>query len=641
MNNYLVRLENEYFLNCLKEVYTSFDNNEHLINTNLSENSGDNILLNAHHKFINKLIDVYCWEKFPDFYYDLGVLFGRSLADNQVDLGSHKDEFLANCGDILEDFHISFLNSHFVVENKVLQRKKSKHHIKETGAVYTLPIITDDIVENCLSKTFNPQSRYSYEIRCLDFASGTGRFYFSAFEYLLKSGFETFRIVKELLYAIDIDKTAINILRLKVLSRLANIDKEIIMALANNIICKNVLTFNSGLIAFDEASFDLESDFNGIATKGGFDVIFSNPPYCLLKTSIKKKEGIPNEYYQNFKEKTSRLVNFFRSSGFYQHSLEGMLNYYQLSIEMILFLTKRNGKIGIICPSSLFADLTSAKLRKFILTQNKLIAIEYFPEGAGLFESVAQSTVVFYVEKMGKTSNIRIKANKTEFEIDYSTITSNFPKNLEIPLINEIEWKILIKISKNQKIKELPYLRNKRGELDLTHFKNCISHEKTGWRLVRGNMIKRKEIVDKQVEEVLIDEFTSRKSLDFINTDLGKKRLICQQISNIDSSQRLSFALSEKNDIIANSCNYLNSTREFLDLEKLFFIMNSKLLNWRFKVTSSNNHINNYELDEMPIVDLDKVNLSMFTEDEQHNNKVICKLYKLSIAETEYILNKK
>jgi adenine-specific DNA-methyltransferase len=48
----------------------------------------------------------------------------------------------------------------------------------------------------------------------------------------------------------------------------------------------------------------------------------------------------------------------------YQYSIEGMLNYYQLSIEMILRLTKTKGQIGIICPSSLFADLTSAKLRK-------------------------------------------------------------------------------------------------------------------------------------------------------------------------------------------------------------------------------------------------------------------------------------
>jgi len=33
----------------------------------------------------------------------------------------------------------------------------------------------------------------------------------------------------------------------------------------------------------------------------------------------------------------------------------------------------------------------------------------------------------------------------------------------------------------------------------------------------------------------------------------------------------------------------------------LLGILNSDILNWRFKLTSSNNHVNNYELDDLPI----------------------------------------
>ena len=48
--------------------------------------------------------------------------------------------------------YVSFLNSDFVLGNGKLTRKKSKHHLKETGAVYTLKQITNEIVDNTIQK---------------------------------------------------------------------------------------------------------------------------------------------------------------------------------------------------------------------------------------------------------------------------------------------------------------------------------------------------------------------------------------------------------------------------------------------------------------------------------------------------------
>ena len=169
-----------------------------------------------------------------------------------------------------------------------------------------------------------------------------------------------------------------------------------------------------------------------------------------------------------------------------------------------------------------------------------------------------------------------------------------FQKNQEIPFIDKTGWKVLSKISKQLKLKEFDYLRNKRGELDLTQYKDCISKTDTSnFRLVRGNMITKNGLIDKNQEFVNIDAFINRKSEDYRTNEFQKERLICQQISNVDLKIRMKFTFSEKNDILANSCNYINSSRSFLDLKKLSFLLNSKLLNWRFKITSSNNHINN------------------------------------------------
>jgi Alw26I/Eco31I/Esp3I family type II restriction m6 adenine DNA methyltransferase len=318
-----------------------------------------------------------------------------------------------------------------------------------------------------------------------------------------------------------------------------------------------------------------------------------------------------------------------------------MLNYYQLSIEMIIRLAKSNGQIGIICPSSLFADLTSTKLRKHLLVSHRIHFIRYYPEAARLFENVSQSTVIFYLQKGGKTDKIVIEISNNTFEIDFVTIKNICPTNFEIPLIGKTGWSILTKISKQKKMKEISFIRNRRGELDLTLFKPFITTETTGWRLVRGNMISDDSVIDKNGEFVEIESFLKKKSNDFKLHDYKKERLICQQISNIDIQRRLKFVFCEKTDILGNSCNYIVSTRKQSDLKKLFYILNSGLLNWRFKITSSNNHINNYELDELPIVDLDSFELNDFSNDENENNKTVCKLYGLTKTETNYILNTK
>ena len=60
-------------------------------------------------------------------------------------------------------------------------------------------------------------------------------------------------------------------------------------------------------------------------------------------------------------------------------------------------------------------------------------------------------------------------------------------------------------------LKEQGFIRNKRGELDLTKYKDFITKEPTGLRLVRGNMIGGNALRDVNHEYVL-PEFIYGKS---------------------------------------------------------------------------------------------------------------------------------
>ena len=130
------------------------------------------------------------------------------------------------------------------------------------------------------------------------------------------------------------------------------------------------------------------NDFEG-KVNSGFDAIVSNPPYLVLKAN-KSKAGLSTA------DNIAQMVTYFRKSGIYKYSIEGMLNLYQLSIESMLLMLKSGGEMGIICPSTLFADLSATKLRKYLLSSNKVRAIKFYAEKIPLFENVSQATNIFY-----------------------------------------------------------------------------------------------------------------------------------------------------------------------------------------------------------------------------------------------------
>ena len=189
----------------------------------------------------------------------------------------------------------------------------------------------------------------------------------------------------------------------------------------------------------------------------------------------------------------------------------------------------------------------------------------------------------------------------------------------------------------HRKIKDMDSIRNRRGEFDLSLFKEFISQEKTRHALVRGNMLEKATInYDKGQEFVDIDEFLSRKSKDYLEKDFGKARLVCQQISNESQSDRVNFVWCRESDIVANSCNYISGPKDLLS--KLQFVLNSSLLDWRFQITSTNNHVNNYELDDLPVFDLEGISESVFSDNDKQNDLLVCKMFGLTDAESTYIV---
>ena len=595
--------------------YSSLSDDD--INARLDE---EKVVEHLHGQFILDAINTFLQRK---GFNESASFCNNNLGGGNYELTTIEVENTECLPTYCEGSHIDFLNSQYLFKKGKVAKIVSKKNLVDKGAVYTQSGIARDIVVNTISPIIQDGVDVN-RIKILDFATGTGRFYSEIVSFLSEEyDLDTEYIVLNCVYAIDLDPIALNITRLKAFSLLHCINEKKLKTICEKIILRNGLLRESlSLISSDAISPD---DFDGLFYDG-FDVIVSNPPYLVLKPNKK----IPPKAWAVLQEQ----INYFRSSGVYSYSIEGMLNLYQLSIESMLLMLKPGGELGIICPSTLFADLSASKLRRYLLLQNKVRSIRYYAERDDLFVNVIQATSIFHLKKGATTESIDINDGKRAFDVPLVLIQELFPNNLEIPNISELEWGILRKLKSYARLKSLKDIRSKRGELDLSLLRGFITREQTQYRLVRGNMISEEGIKTDNGEYVK-EDFPRAKSEEYLRFDFGKRRLICQQISNAASARRLLFCYCEPNDILGNSCNYISSEAD--TLAKLNIILNSPLLNWRFRITSSNNHINNYELDELPIVDLDKVDGVRQFSSRDELSDYVCDLYGLNKKEKEFI----
>ncbi|MBO6219044.1 MAG: Eco57I restriction-modification methylase domain-containing protein [Treponema sp.] len=334
--------------------------------------------------------------------------------------------------------------------------------------------------------------------------------------------------------------------------------------------------------------FDAEWMF-GI--KDGFDIVIGNPPYVQVKKKIFSADVYP---YSEGKD-------------------VGKQNLYKVFVEASYNLLKENGISTLIIQSSLMCDMSSAYTRELLLTKTIIKQIIEFPkvaphENSQVFKAVLQGTCISIFMK--KTPN----AN-TEFGIsinnDTSTINSldfepanqfalkeYFSSRYEIPLIKRGEMNIISKVKDNQKLAKM-ISDSLQGNINTIYLKDIQSNEKTDIFIAKGANV-HKYYIDNDV-------FFGKKSLQVKNlvkrnSDAGAV-LVTQNITGTTDKFRIHAAYAEcKNTdfVFLDSVNILYLPNPSFAKFALA-LLNSKLLDWLFRKTSTNNHCNMYELVDLPI----------------------------------------
>jgi len=180
------------------------------------------------------------------------------------------------------------------------------------------------------------------------------------------------------------------------------------------------------------------------------------------------------------------------------------------------------------------------------------------------------------------------------------------PTNLSMPAVSQMGWDVLRKIHKwpalvpidGQALAEVF-----QGEVNLTVFANCLRTTDTGTLLIRGDHLERYWVtLDRATgEEGWLDKarYLSMAGESEKAQHHRQERLGFQEVANMQLERRLNCACMPEGVFLGHTVNYLCNFKG--NRYYILVILNSKLLNWRFKTTSTNNHVSGDEVRALPI----------------------------------------
>lgn len=480
-------------------------------------------------------------------------------------------------------------------DSYLAERNMSSLHRKQTGSYYTGLELAYEMMRELINE-FEKNEISSKKI--LEPCVGTGNFVFSYLRvcYELKLTKDEYKKIVDGIYCCDINENALDIYKtnLKLFtSKLFGfeLDDEYFMNHIGNGLLVNVDNH-------DVEYIPLADVFSSEIANEKFDIVVTNPPYKNLKAESSHYSS--NIEKEQDKEKYKKIGMIGKT--YFPYSSYGTLNLYKMFVEEIIErYTKEDGYCSLLIPSSILSDKNCSQLRTRIINDYQIKSIYMIPESSEYVDA-SQALCAILISKNGNTNKIKIQGNLSS--------SNNFKGEVYIKdIIDETTGDSILMLSpkdlkrKKQmeshiRLKNIGCIKNLRGELDITFNKDSIVTNPTSFNFYRGRNIGFYKTTDLELKEYVLPDFveTSPKA-----KYIHMERLACQQIANMSKKKRIAFTLVKKNSVLGNSCNFIAVTDQSIDLYFLMGILNSSLIEWYFNLTSSNNHINNYEIDNFPI----------------------------------------
>ena len=357
-------------------------------------------------------------------------------------------------------------------------------------------------------------------------------------------------------------------------------------------------------LEFPEAFVDLERSTWKRREDQGFDAVVGNPPYDVLAT---KELGYDSSPY----------LNYFRSMPVYIQAARGKINLYKLFICRAITLTSLSGGLSFITPMALLGDEQARDVRQMILTTSGLVAVESFPQKDNplkrVFLEAKLSTVVFVTRGRYSGLPFSVRTHPYGF-LDSRTpalkmrpdqISAFDPENMPILSCTQRDWDLATRLLDSNIVRMSTLATHHQGEVNETTHARFLSENKEGASVLRGAAITLYAVREASQGRLLFlqaKQFLNGASKVSKAWDHQSWRLGFQRKSPQNNFRRLIAAPIAPGQFCFDSVSYVSSASSKIDLNLLMVLLNSKILDWYFRLGSTNSSINEYQFNNLPVV---------------------------------------
>lgn len=344
-------------------------------------------------------------------------------------------------------------------------------------------------------------------------------------------------------------------------------------------------------------------------SRWGFDAIIGNPPYDVLS---EKETG----------HDISPLKVFAKQVPGYRPSIIGKNNLYKLFICRALSFLADEGRLGFITPMPLLGDEQASGIRKEILRLGTIDLIDAFPQKDDpkkrVFRDAKLSTAVMIVcktlstEKKNAPFVIRVHpANKIEqnspsLKLSAAEIPEYDPVNMTIVSCSQTDWNLAVRLMHSGRLVRLAgYCKSFQGEVNETNEKSkgLLATEPPGPLVLRGSNVCLYILREaSQGEDLYIREtgFFEGKSEDAKAFHSKQERIGFQRSSPQNNFRRLVACWIPPVKYCFDTISYVPLSESKLALPLVLALLNSKLLDWYFRLGSTNSKVNEYQFAILP-----------------------------------------
>lgn len=344
-------------------------------------------------------------------------------------------------------------------------------------------------------------------------------------------------------------------------------------------------------------AFDCDQDLYG-----SFDICVTNPPWSSTKSLKEKAFSTKDEYeaYQTLANAYGRLlterypeVKGGKSFG------AGALNLSRFGLALALRLVKESGICGIVMPSSLAADTTSAVLRQSMLDYFTLRSLHYYPAELKLFAGADQAAIYLVLDANRDDMPGRVVSHLKPKTVDYVLDNAfwHFSKcnGWIIPVgYKEEEIRLIEKLSL------MPTLGSHNDitlgrEVDETRINERLC-DKSPYRFVKGFMISCYQLSDN--EKWYYDDSKSP-----IPPSAMSEKIVWRDVSRVSQRKRVKATLLSSGHVAGNSLGVATCT-DPKRLRALLGVMNSSVFEFMARTVLTTNHVSSGMLKRVPYPNL-------------------------------------